>query len=256
VESVPVELRVLVTLGFGLLLILLRLDAERFGAAEYDEAGPSGDVPSFRRRLAWYVTGFALVIAAALVHPAPDIDLRLAVGDRLSAVIGGIAFAVGGSAQAAAFAWYRYRHLRLPPLSSYPGALVNGVATAIIDEAAFRGILLGFLLAIGVEPLPAVAMQAILYALATRLGAPGRHPYMLVLALAIGLAGGALTVATGGIGAAIFGHAITRFAGFLCTGHAGRIAARGTETEEVERRRRVPDGWSVVGARDVGGGDR
>ncbi len=44
---------------------------------------------------------------------------------------------------------------------------------------------------------------------------------MLVTVLAIGLAGGWLTGITGGIGAAFLGHAITRVAIFLTTGHAG-----------------------------------
>ena len=55
--------------------------------------------------------------------------------------------------------------------------------------------------------------QAVIYALATRLGAPGRDRYMLVLTLGIGLVGGWLTVATGGIAAAFLGHAITRVRG-------------------------------------------
>ena len=35
-DSVPTELLFLVSLGLGLLLVILRFDAERFGAAEYD----------------------------------------------------------------------------------------------------------------------------------------------------------------------------------------------------------------------------
>ena len=73
---------------------------------------------------------------------------------------------------------------------------------------------------------------------------------MLVLALLIGLGAGWLTIATGGIGAAFLGHAITRFAVFLCTGHAGQVAPRGREDEDIEKRRRPPDGWRVVGTRE------
>jgi hypothetical protein len=69
---------------------------------------------------------------------------------------------------------------------------------------------------------------------------------MLLLAGAIGLLGGWATFTTGGIGAAFLGHAITRVAVFLTTGHAGQPPARGTDTEDVERRRRTPDGWSAV----------
>jgi membrane protease YdiL (CAAX protease family) len=243
-------LRTLVALGLGLLLILLRLDAERFGAAEYDEIDVEGRSPSFRRRLAWYVLGIGLVAAALVIHPAPDRELRLGFGDRLPAVAGGILFGLVGTGAAIAFALYRYRGLRLPPISSYPGALINDLLTAFIDEAAFRGILLGFVLTLGIPALPAVVGQALLYALATRLAAPGRSVWMVAFALGIGLIAGWLTVLTGGIAAAFLGHAITRFALFVSTGHAGRPAPRGREVEEVERRRRPPDGWRVVGIRE------
>ena len=36
------QLRVLITLGFSLLLIMLRLEAEKFGVAEYDEPTSDG----------------------------------------------------------------------------------------------------------------------------------------------------------------------------------------------------------------------
>ena len=78
--------------------------------------------------------------------------------------------------------------------------------------------------------------QAIIYTLTTRLGAPGRDRYLLVLTLGMGLLGGWLTVATGGIAAAFIGHTITRFAVFLCTGHAGQTKPRGREVEEIEKR--------------------
>ena len=70
---------------------------------------------------------------------------------------------------------------------------------------------------------------------------------MLVLTLLIALAGGWLTYATGGIAAAFLGHVITRLAVFVCTGHAGQVATRGAESEDIERRRRTPDGWRVIG---------
>jgi membrane protease YdiL (CAAX protease family) len=248
--EIPSELRALVTLGLGLLLVLLRLDAERFGAAEYDEVTPDGHSPSFGARLAWYLIGIGLVVAAVLIKPAEDLDLGLGTGDRLAAIVAGFAWAAVGTGQAIAFALYRYRHLRLPPVSSYPNALLNCLVTAFIDEATFRGILLGFLLAAGLDARVAIVGSALLYALATRTGARGRDPYMLGLSLGIGLVGGWLTVATGGIGAAFLGHAVTRFAVFLCTGHAGRFALRGLEPEEIENRRRPPTGWDAVGVRD------
>ena len=252
-SAVPTELRVLITVGLGLLLILLRLDAERFGAAEYDEAEPGGRGPAFRRRIAWYAMGIALVVAAVIVHPAASADLGLGSGDRALAIIGGFAYAAIGTGQAIGIALYRYRHLRLPEVGSYPGAVLNSVLTAFIDEATFRGILLGFLLLVGLDARVAIVVQALVYALATRTGAPGRGWYMFGLSVGIGFLGGWLTVVTGGIGAAFLGHAVTRVAVFLCTGHAGRFTFRAVEPEEMARRRRPPSGWRVVGARD---GDR
>jgi len=69
---------------------------------------------------------------------------------------------------------------------------------------------------------------------------------MFLLSLIIGLVGGAVTVITSGVGASFLGHAITRVAIFFSTGHAGQLAPRGTEPEEVERRRAAPIGWRAV----------
>ena len=110
--------------------------------------------------------------------------------------------------------------------------------------------LLGLLLLAGVNPTLANLTQAILYTLTTRLGAPGRDRYLLLLTLGIGLLGGWLTVATGGIAAAFLGHVITRFAFFLCTGHTGQTKPRAREPEEIEKRRRPPEGWRIIGSRE------
>ncbi len=248
--DIPEPLRYLIVMGLVGMLVLLRLDAQRFGAAEYDEAMRDGHLPSFSRRIAWYGLGLGLVAAIYLVHPLPSRSLFLGIGDRLQTLMFGLTYGFIGAFQAITFAGLRYRHLRLPEVASYPGALINSLATAFIDEATFRGALYGIFLGIGINPTTANIMQALLYALSTRLGAPGRDRYMLVLALMIGLAGGWLTSATGGIAAAFIGHAVTRFSVFLCTGHAGQVALRGTEPEEIEHRRRVPEGWRVIGTRE------
>jgi hypothetical protein len=64
-----------------------------------------------------------------------------------------------------------------------------------------------------------------------------------------------VTIQTGGIGAAILGHAITRVAMFLATGHAGQVARRGSENEDVDNRLLTPEGWSVIGAPEFPGSD-
>jgi membrane protease YdiL (CAAX protease family) len=238
------DLRVLVGLGLTLLLVMLRVEAERFGAAEYDEP-VRGRRPSIIRRLAWYILGVGGVLALLFVHPQPEFDLHLTVGDR-SGIFLAFLIAALGVGQAVALAYLHYRRLRLPDIASYPGALANEILTAFIDEAVFRGAVLGYFLWVGADANLAILGQTVIYALSTRLGAPGRDRYMLVLALLIGLVGGWATLETGGIGAAFLGHAITRVAVFLTTGHAGQPPARGTEVEDVEKRRRTPEGWRAV----------
>ena len=248
--------RSLIAVGLALLLVLLRLDAEKFGTAEYYEATGDGERPRVRRRLGWYGLGVGIALAIILIHPSPQADLFLGSGNRLGAVLGGIAYGLLGVLVAVGFASYRYHRIRFPDASSYPGALLNSTATAFIDEAAFRGALFGLLLLGGANPTLANFAQAIVYALATRLGAPGRDRYLLVLTIGMGLLGGWLTVATGGIAAAFLGHAITRFAVFLCTGHTGQTKPRGREVEEIEKRRRPPEGWRVIGSREPSSRDR
>jgi len=248
--------RWLITIGLVMLLILLRLEAEKFGTAEYYEATRDGERPRIRRRITWYATGFAIVIAILFVHPSPQADLFLGSGDRIRAVVGGIAYGLFGVLVAVSFATFRYHRIRFPDSLSYPGALLNSVATAFIDEATFRGALFGLLLATNMNPSLANLIQAVIYAIPTRLGAPGRDRYLLLLTLGMGLIGGWLTASTGGIAAAFLGHAITRFAVFICTGHTGQTKPPGREVEEIEKRRRPPEGWRVIGTRDPSSRDR
>ena len=70
------------------------------------------------------------------------------------------------------------------------------------------------------------------------------------------MASGWVTIQTGGIGAAFLGHAITRVALFLTTGHAGQVARRGREEEDIENHLETPDGWNAVGARESSRPDR
>jgi membrane protease YdiL (CAAX protease family) len=248
IGDIPDPLRVLIAVGLAGLLIILRFDAERFNAAEYDDVDKWGNKPSLFRRLAWYALGIGGILAILWIHPSPSTDLYLGLGDRLSSVMLGLAYGAIGTAIAIGIALYRYHTVRLPPVAQYPGAILNAISTAFVDEAVFRGLLFGFLITAGLQPNLANLIQALVYALATRLGAPGRPWYMLVTALAIGLAGGWLTGITGGIGAAFLGHSITRVAIFLTTGHSGLPKAKGTEDEEVARRQATPKGWRVLGS--------
>jgi hypothetical protein len=233
--------RVLVACGFFMLLLMLRLEAERFGAAEF--SGPGKRNAGFWTRLSWYLMAGLLLVALYVIHPAPHDVLLMLVGHSTEAVEFGIALAAVGIAQAAAFAWFRYGFLRLPPISAYPGAALNTLGTAVIDEVTFRGALLGTLVAIGTPGGAAILLATLAYVLATRMAVPGRHRYMVLLSFGTGLAYGWATLATGGVGAAIIGHVATSFAVFVCTGHAGQVPKTGQEPEELAARNGLPEGW-------------
>jgi hypothetical protein len=243
-------IRSLMVVGFASLLIHLRLDAFRFGAAEYDDDLAPGGWRVGGVRLAWYVLGLVLAGAILVVRPVTLLPLGLSVGDdRLAVMLVGLLAGAAGCGVAAGFAWYRYRGFRLPDGRLYPGAAANSVGTALIDEITFRGAVMGLLLAAGVPTELALLFQAVLYALATRLGAPGRSHAMLAIFLGLGIVAGWVTLLTGGIGAAVLGHAITRFAIFLATGHPGQVRPPGEEPEEMAADRLPPEGWEVVPGR-------
>src|SRR5690349_21652261 len=117
------DLRVLVCLGFTLLLVMLRLEAQRFNAAEYDEP-VKGFAPSIMRKLAWYFLGVGGVLVLLMVHPSPEFSLHLTVGDRAGILLA-IVLAAIGVGQAIGIAYLHYRRLRLPDIGAYPTALAN-----------------------------------------------------------------------------------------------------------------------------------
>lgn len=238
------------------LLIVLRFDARRFGAAEYDDDEGPGGLGLWIRRVSWYAFGLVLILVVYFLHPQPLTVLHLQMGEpRTTALFYGLALGGLGGLYAFAYAWWRFRELRLPPAHRYPQGLLNSIVTAFIDEAAFRGILLGLLVASNWPIEYAIAFQAVLYALATRLAGRGRPLGMLWLSLGVGLAAGWVTLETGGIGAAFLGHALTRFATFIATGHAGQIMAAADAAEEEaaeEATARTPKGWEVVADREPG----
>ncbi len=248
----------LIVLGLLGLLILLRLDAARFGVAEYDDSARNRGWRAWFRRLAWFVLGIALVLVVYWLYPQPVSILHLDIGggvggaDRGRAMLYGLLIGVAGIVAATVYAWGRYGGIRLPAPRAYPGAFVNSIGTAIVDEATFRGILLGLLLNLGVGQWVAIGVAAVVYGVATRLTARGRSKGMLVIDLMLALVAGWTVVETGGIGAAILGHAITRFAIFLLTGHTDQSRPFGAEPESVAGRALPPKGWDVAG-RTAGG---
>ena len=57
IAHVPDPLRLLIAIGLTGLLVILRFDAERFSAAEYDDVDRWGRPPSAHPPLAWYTLG-------------------------------------------------------------------------------------------------------------------------------------------------------------------------------------------------------
>ena len=156
---------------------MLRLDAERFGTAEYYEATQDGERPRARRRLAWYGIGVALAIAILYVHPTPAADAVPGLGQPARGRPRRARLRLAGVGIAVAFATLRYHRIRFPDAASYPGALLNSLATAFIDEVAFRGALFGLLLVDRPRPdASRTSSRRCVYALTTRLGAPGSRP--------------------------------------------------------------------------------
>ena len=253
----PFNIEGLILLAVVGLLILLRFDARRFGAAEYDDEEAPGGLRTWLRRLSWYAFGLLLIMVVYFLHPQPHSALHLQIGtSRPTALFFGLALGGLGGLFAFAYAWWRFAELRLPPARRYPAALVNAIATSFIDEATFRGIVLGLLLVYNWPVELAIAFQAVLYTMATRLAGGGRSIGMLLLSLLIGLGAGWVTVQTNGIGAAFLGHALTRFAIFIATGHAGqmRAATEAAEEEALEETTApTPKGWEVVADREPSG---
>jgi hypothetical protein len=253
----PFNIEGLILLAVVGLLILLRFDARRFSTAEYDDEEAPDGWRTWLRRLSWYVFGLLLILVVYFLYPQPLTVLHLQIGaSRNTALFFGLALGGLGSLYVFAYAWWRYGELRLPPARRYPAGLLNAVATSFIDEATFRGIVLGLLLISNWPVELALAFQAVLYTLATRLAGGSRSLGMLALSLLIGLAGGWVTIETGGIGAAFLGHALTRFALFVATGHAGQVRAVAEAEEEEaleETAAHTPKGWEVVTDREPAG---
>jgi membrane protease YdiL (CAAX protease family) len=242
-------LRIVTALGVLTILLLLRLQAEQFGAAEYMEPELEPAVarsgrrrPNLWTRLVWYGMALGLLLLVYTIHPQPHDVLCLMAGGHFDVFFFGALLGAAGVGQAAAYARYRYGDLRLPAPEDYPAAALNSTVTALVDEAAFRGAVQGTLLVAGVPWGAAVLIQAVLYVLVVRAAAPGRGLYSAALAASMGLAFGWATYFTGGIGAALLAHVATSFAVFVFTGHAGRVPRFGEEPEEVAELHR-PAGW-------------
>jgi hypothetical protein len=250
---VPDFIQFFLFLGFTGLMFLLRLDARRFGAAEWDTE--EGDWRVWASRLSWYVAGLALALLVYAFHPQPVTELNLAFApDPGEALFLGLLYGLGGTAVAFVLALLRSGRLRLPRPGRYPGAVLSSLGTAFFDEFLFRGVLLGLLLGLGLPAWAAVGGMAVIYAGAVRATSGGRGLMVLLVSLAIGLVGGILVMETAGIAAGLVGHTITRFAFFMTMGHPGRAVVQARLLTETQLYALPPGGWPVARDEDDGPG--
>jgi hypothetical protein len=246
----PDFVQYLLFIGMAAMMFLLRLDARRFSAAEWDTQ--DGDWRVWMGRLSWYGAGVAFALLIFALHPSPVAELNLVLApDNGEALVYGLIFGGAGIAAAFVLAVLRNGRISFPPPIRYPGGVLTSVGTAFYDEWLFRGVLLGLLLSLGLPDWLAVVSAAFIYAFTVRAGTGSRGILTLGLWLGIGLVAGALTITTLGIAAGFLGHAITRFALFMTMGPPERAAVA-----EVHR----PSGGTgdhdayVIGRRNVRSG--
>jgi hypothetical protein len=198
-------------IGVAAMMFLLRVDARRFSAAEWDTQ--DGEWRVWMGRLTWYAAGVAFALIIFALHPSPVADLNLVLSpDRGEAMVYGLLFGGAGIVAAFVLAIIRNGRISFPAPSHYPGGVLTAVGTAF----------LGLLLSLGLPDWLAIVSAAFIYAFAVRAGTGSRGIFTLALWLAIGLIAGALTVSTLGIAAGFLGHAITRFALFMTMGPPAR----------------------------------
>lgn len=237
-------------LGFTGLMFVLRLDARRFGAAEWDTEQGSWRV--WAPRLSWYVAGLALALLIFALHPSPVSELNLTFApDRATALFLGLVYGLGGTAIAFGIAWVRGGRLRFPSPERYPGGVLSSIGTAFFDEFLFRGVILGLLLGFGIADWVGVVAAAVLYAATVRASSAGRGLLDTGIALIMGLASGLVVLLTMGIAGAMVGHAITRFALFLALGHP-RPTLRAADESRLYLV--PPSGWAPSTDEEDGGG--
>ncbi len=219
----PEPLQYLLFIGFVAMMFLLRIDAKRFSAAEWDTQ--DGEWRVWVARISWYAAGLALALLTFAFHPSPVSELNLTLGaDRAQAMVYGLLFGGAGIIGAFILAILRNGRVSFPVPRRYPGGVLTAVGTAFFDEWLFRGVFLGLLLALGLPDWLAVVSSAFIYAFTIRAGTGSRGIFVLGAWLAIGLVAGVLVLATAGIAAAFVGHAITRFALFMTMGQPERAA--------------------------------
>lgn len=220
---IPEFAQYLLFVGFAALMFLLRLDARRFSAAEWDTQ--DGPWRVWVARFSWYGTGLGLALLVFALHPSPVSDLNLSLApDRGEAMLLGLVYGGAGIVAVFVLAIVRNGTISFPRPARYPGGVLTAVGTAFYDEFLFRGVLLGLLLSLDLPDWLAIVGAAFIYAGAIRAGTGSRGVLMMATWFVIAVVGGALVLLTAGIAAAFVGHAIIRFALFMTMGQPERAA--------------------------------
>jgi hypothetical protein len=213
------SLRLAISLGLTLFLVLLRFDSERIMRSDY-----------FRYRTPWLgpisyyvlVIGFALGIAVIL--PSGREQLFLTGGDSEAMLPILLLFVAVALLNALAFAFLRYGGILPLPIELLPTRVLGAAASATADELQFRSVVLGMLIFAGVPIGWAVGVQALVYGLANRRLWRERDWYFLIGSVLLGWAAGVVTVQTGSVIPAIVGHFAVTMSFFAFAG--GRLRQR------------------------------
>jgi len=213
------SLRLAISLGLTLFLVLLRFDSERIMRSDY-----------FRYRTPWLgpisyyilVIGFALGIAVIL--PSGREQLFLTGGDSEAMLPILLLFVAVALLNALAFAFLRYGGILPLPIELLPTRVLGAAASAAADELQFRSVVLGMLIFAGVPIGWAIGVQALVYGLANRRLWRERDWYFLIGSVLLGWAAGVVTVETGSVIPAIVGHFAVTMSFFAFAG--GRLRQR------------------------------
>ena len=195
------SLRLSIALGLTIFLVLLRFDSERIMRSDY-----------FRYRTPWLgpLSYYGLVVLFAIgitvILPRGRAQLFLAAADPKTLLPIMLLFAALALANAAAFAFLRYRAILPLPAPLLSSRLVAAAANAFAEELQFRSIVLGMMLFGGLPTGVALILQALLYGLAHRRLWDERDWYFLAGSVLLGYGAGLATVTTGSVIPAMVGH--------------------------------------------------
>ena len=195
------SLRQAIAIGMTVFMVVLRFDQERIMRSDY-----------FRSRSRWAgplsYYGLVLLFTAGiiLILPSGRATLFLVGGDVSEIFPAMLLFAVVGILNGAALALLRFRALVPLPLEMLPSRSLGAGLNAVAEELQFRSVILGLMIAGGLDPGLAVALQAVLFGLAHRRVWRERDWYFVAVAFLLGYACGMVTINTGTVIPAMVGH--------------------------------------------------